>query len=523
MDTHRCVPALSVKVFPIRKGFSCFDFVEDRYGDLASLRRCFSLARSFDFQTLVIEPIPPRGMIQDENDELATLFPGYACAVLERLSFWRCDFDKASGIDSATDDDLIGYAIVKHDRIPAKAKASGHVFEAAFRKYDHSHNCVPCRRLYTVQVGNRDLSIPGRLYCQQNELNKACAQVALRSLLSAILPDGDIAYSRINELARPAGKKGWSPADGLSADQIRKVLDDLGVGYRDINYGETEKKDPAIRQSHPFQKYLYAGIESGSGALLGFSMAGPGLNEPGKHIIPFFGHTFNKDTWVPDAQQSYFDVGGGMGYLPSESWTSSFLGHDDNFGPNYCVPRLYVRPEQVDYVSELLSPGCRFSGVQAEAISIRFVYSFHPNIAKNANRWLRRLALYSHPDVQQIVLRAVSASRDQYVAHLKEIEDWDGHRENPALPGLLAHLLPPTLWVVEISIPHLFPANERKLGEVVLDATNPLDEADPLSFAPFRLARVPTQYFLVSGVNKKTPQFIKVPSSLESHVELLRL
>lgn len=523
MDAHRRIPSLSADVIPIGRGFSCFDFVEDRYGDKASIRRCFSLARSFGFRTLVIELIPSIGLIQDENDELAVLFPSYVCASLERLSFWRCAFDTVYGMDAVSADELVGYAIVKRDQISAKTIDEWHVFDAVFKKYDHSHNCVPCRRAYIVRAGNRELSIPGRLYCQQNELNKACAQVALRSLLAEILPAGDIAFRRINELARSVGRTGWLPADGLSAAQIRKVLDDLGIGYRDINYGESEKQDPNIRQTHPYQKYVYAGVESGAGALLGFSLAGPGLSAPGKHIIPFFGHTFNKDTWVPDAQQSYFDVGGGLGYLPSESWTSSFLGHDDNFGPNYCVPRLYVKPEQVDYVSELLAPGCRFSGVQAEAISIRFVYSLYPNIAKSSNRWLRRLAFSADPTVKNIVLRAVSASREQYVAHLKAIEDWDGQREIDTLPELLASILPSSLWVVEISIPHLFPANERKLGEVVLDATKPLDEADPLSFAPFRLARVPTQYLLVSGIKKKAPQFIEVPSALKSHVDLMRL
>ncbi len=83
--------------------------------------------------------------------------------------------------------------------------------------------------------------------------------------------------------------------------------------------------------------------------------------------------------------------------------------------------------------------------------------------------------------------------------------------------------LPEALWVVEVSLPHLFPANERKLGEVVLNAAYSMNAADPLSFNAFCLARLPTRYFLVSGVTKGKPQFSEVPSALKSHVPLLRV
>ena len=523
MDAHRRVAPSFIKVFPVGKGFSCFDFVDDRFDELGSLRRCFSLARSFGFRTLVVESILPDGLIREENEELTALFSDYAAGSLVRLTFWRSAFRAPNGVDASETEDLIGFAIAKCDNVPSRKLHEWHLFDAVFRKYEHEHNCLPCMRPHRIRVVERELQISGRLYCQQNDLNKSCAQVALRSLLSGRLPTGDISYRRINELARPAGRPQWVPANGLSTMQIRRVLDQLHIGHRDINYPETEKTDPEIRRTHPFQKFVYAGVESGAGALLGFSMAGPGLNVPGKHMIPFFGHTFNKDTWVPDAEQSYFDVGGGLGYIPSECWTSSFLGHDDNFGPNFCVPRLYIRPEQVDYVSELLPDSAFFSGVQAETVSIRFVYSLRPMFLKTTNRWLLRLAHYSRPDIHNVILRAVCVPKNLYVAHLKNVKDWDGHAENPKLPDLLAELLPACLWVVEVSIPHLFQANERKLGEVVLDASRPLASADPLSFDSFRLARVPTRYLLVGTVKKGTPQFIEVPSSIESHVPLLRL
>lgn len=191
------------------------------------------------------------------------------------------------------------------------------------------------------------------LYCQQNELNKACAQVALRSLLSRILPEGDIAYRQINQIAN-AVNPGFNPAKGLSVPQIREVFRVLGIGFNDIDYSA---HDEDIRKTLPYQKYAYAGLESGGGALVGFRLAGRELRAEAKHIIPIYGHTFNKDTWAPDADVAYFRIGEGVGYVPSESWTSSFLGHDDNFGPNFCIPRLYIGNDKVDYVVEIFKLG----------------------------------------------------------------------------------------------------------------------------------------------------------------------
>lgn len=53
------------------------------------------------------------------------------------------------------------------------------------------------------------------------------------------------------------------------------------------------------------------------------------------------------------------------------------------------------------------------------------------------------------------------------------------------------------VWVVEISTPQLFPGNERKLGEIVLEATLPLDLKDDSSLKNvFMFARLPGIYLL---------------------------
>ena len=534
MDAHRCVSPTSFTVYDLKNPFSCFDFVDNNFpafpskplsGGIPSARRIFSLARAFNAQTLIMENIPAKGMIATENDAIARVYSDYHTGPLHRLSFWRKGFKTIRGLDNAEDTDLIGYAILKRDILTTKAsRGEWHVFESVFPKYDHRHNCVPNPKSYRVLVGSKQFSVKGLLYCQQNNLNKACAHVALRSLLSRMVPEGDISYDRINKIVAEKNP-GFNPGNGLSPQQMRLVFEACGVPYADIDYEEEEKSNPNIRTDIPFQKYLYAGIESGCGGLLGFSMSGPQADES-KHIIPFFGHTFNKDTWAPDADVAYFNIGGGVGYMPSDSWTSSFIGHDDNFGANFCVPRLYVRPEQVQYVVELRNNSTRYGGLIAEAQALQFLYSVGANLDPK-NVWSRRLAHYSHPNVQRVILRAICVDKKVYLRHLSEISDWEGHKELRELPRTLAKFLPRKLWVVEISLPQLFPTNERKAGEIVLNVERKRDvRKDPsraIDYNLFLMARLPGEYFLLNAVNQFGPSFSVVKSKVKSHVALLRL
>ncbi|NOZ87478.1 MAG: hypothetical protein GXP49_14645 [Deltaproteobacteria bacterium] len=507
-------------VYPAAAPFSSFSFVESEFNGINSVRRCFSLARSLGMQTVTLEEIPEKGIIADENDEISRYFRDYECGGVIRLGFWTKSFRSDKRIHQLSGRDLIGYAILKRDIIESEAYDRWHVFEAVFKKYPHPHNCIPAPTVFKVTIGDKHCSVRGVLYCQQNSLNKACAHVALRSLLSRHLPEGDITYRKINDLAGIHPGNGRKPGDGLNVVEIRKVLEGLGIGFRDIDY----TLDGSLRETHPYQKFLYAGIESGAGSLLGFHFSGPVVSsrEPPRHIIPFFGHTFNKDTWVPDAELSYFNVGGGVGYVPSENWTSSFIGHDDNFGSNYCVPRLYVSQEQADYVVELLNKDVQYSGVQAEAVTLNFIYSLQPFLAKSSrkNNWNKRLVAFIK--TKKIVLRAIFIPKSTYLKQLKSKADWDGKREDKDIVGLLENLLPDNMWVVEISLPQLFPANERKIGEVLLNPYVPVDAEPDVDFKLFLMARLPGQYFFLNSLRTTTPDFLRISSTIQSHMPLIR-
>ncbi|MCC5848005.1 MAG: hypothetical protein JJU29_07915 [Verrucomicrobia bacterium] len=460
------------------------------------------------------ESIPATGLIEEENEDFLKLSHDYEMPLLTRLSFWGKEFQKQDEVKSLDSRDLVGYAIIKYDWSPGLKIDQHHVFEAVFRKYYHPHNCVPLPKTYRLNVLGRSFLIEGVLYAQQNGATKACAQVALRSLLSRHLKVPDVSYRHLNALAEKASPREFHPANGLSTHQIRFIFDELGVSYRDINY----KESPKLREEIPYQKYLYAGIESGAGALLGFQLNSVHGPRDEYHIIPFYGHTFNKDTWAPDADIAYFNIGGSLGYIPSISWTSSFLGHDDNFGPNFCINRLYVQPKQVAYAVELLHEGYLSGGSEAEAVSIRFLMAIRKYLDAAPNIWAQRLNLKLHHEPPQVVLRSLAIPKERYIKHLREARDWESNQEDATLCNILAEMLPPSLWIVEVSIPHLFPANERKLGEIILNGEKKLS-AD--SFEAFMLARMPGFYYFKTNETVHHQRFLEVASKLKSHIDLI--
>ena len=111
---------------------------------------------------------------------------------------------------------------------------------------------------------------------------------------------GTVQTPAFMNVATAAAIKGGISAFDLKAD---------GVDYlRDGAHEESFMRD------FPYRKFLYSGVESGVGGLLGFNCGGDS-----RHIIPVFGHTFNKDTWASDAESAYFQVGSGLCYMPSRS------------------------------------------------------------------------------------------------------------------------------------------------------------------------------------------------------------
>lgn len=528
MQEHRLQPCIGdplILDFSKDGGFSSFDYLRTRLCPYSpSIHRCFSIARSMNCKTLVEERIKAIGLLAIENEDISAI-GGWTGEEIFRLSFWSSTFVRGDEVAGQSAANLIGYAIIKNDGKTGQVDAKWYVFEAVFIKYGHENNCVPWTSRYAVTVADTTFDICGVLYCQQNGCNKACAQVALRSLLSRVLHERDVAYRVINEIAGIT--PGGTPGDGLTLSQIIRVLDSFKLAYSGMVYKREIPLEERIKR--PYQDYLYDGVESGIGSLLVFNLGNRYHRDERAHVVPIFGHTFNKDTWVTDADVGYFKIDSKVEYLNSSNWTSSFICHDDNFGPNFCMPRYYVEPEQVLAAINVKQVGFFLDVKVAESVALHVLGNILPLMNKSI-RW-KRVVLRCNKEsgkwevTRNLVLRSVFMSAQEYINYVKGYRDWRGNVENTSIVSFLSTLdVPNYVLVVEYSLLQLFPANKRKLGEVVFDASCQKNNFSNVESAML-IARMPGNYAISQRcLQVRTGNLTDVvlcPSALGDHVELI--
>jgi hypothetical protein len=252
----RLAPPTCVEVFPSVRPFSNFDFVDDHFEGSFPIRRLFSQARSRGCQTVVVEHVPAAGAVADENAEIAVQFPDYTMRDLRRISFWSSAFTDKSEIAKRQAADCIGFAILKHDLCVSRNVDDWQVFESVIVRYGHEHNYVPTAQSFKVSVHGSLFQVSGVLYCQQNGLNKACAQVALRSVCATYLKNPDLSFRQINDLAFHTGEP-RTPWKGLDSIQIQRVLEGLGIPHFAIYYPARPAPEK-WRAKLPYQKIVYA-------------------------------------------------------------------------------------------------------------------------------------------------------------------------------------------------------------------------------------------------------------------------
>ena len=259
--------------------------------------------------------------------------------------------------------------------------------------------------------------------------------------------------------------------------------------------------------------------------------------EPGsRHIIPVFGHTFNRDLWVSNAEQSYFKIGEDTRFLPSDSWLSTFIVHDDNWGSNFCCPKHFLRPasstastvkpkveranaaEWLAHVIATLPVAIKMSPLHAEAIGLDFLSTLLSSLPGTDNIWATRLDAYFKAGL--VVYRTVSVTGGDYADHLEDLQGWTQHSrvESDLVRGIRSLLENKRYWMVEMSLPELFSANLRKIGEVLLNAERaPKSRRD---FDTFTLARLPGYFAVIENPDPAKPKFEFIPTGINSHVAL---
>lgn len=291
---------------------------------------------------------------------------------------------------------------------------------------------------------------------------------------------------------------------------MEAILSSLGIPFEKIVHEPQQQLDLPTE----FQRDLYGLIESGYPALVGFELhdPSPGPQGPSRHIIPVIGHTFNEDTWVPTAQRDYF--GAKLSYFPSESWLSSYVIHDDNYGPYYCLPRHFLKKDNFRIIYGLKRYATPFSAIEAEAVGLAFIGAIVKRMPRTGQDWYDRFAIYHNCGL--LILRTVLARKTDYIAHVQALRCRQGVALEPAHLQKLENHLPEYFWVVEASAPELFSGSRRKFGEILVSAQTQLPK--PLDLTLLLGARLPGIIIL--------RQQGTVPidtTQLQSHTDLLSL
>ena len=116
---------------------------------------------------------------------------------------------------------------------------------------------------------------------------------------------------------------------------------------------------------------------------------------------------------------------------------------------------------------------------------------------------------------KDIICRTIHTRRNKYIKHLKTISDWDGKKASESLIKSCEETLPETFWMVEFSLPELYPANRHKLGEILLRDDKEISPKQDYSL--FLYARIPR---IVISLNLDTLEFNRLHSDIAGHVEL---
>jgi hypothetical protein len=476
---------------------------------------------------MVVEQLGNPKDLLEENEDLQKHSPDFAKSTAYRLSFFKRKFANRRGLNSTKDAEFIGYAIVKEDYAPSFGEIR-RIYESVIHPSRHDNNFVRGSQVWSCQAGSKQFKIAGYLYAQQNGLTNVCAHAALRTVAARFR---DMSYREMNQLLGIDHIK-VKIGDGLPVQQMVQVLEKAGAQCFQADYSKPSPNPP------PFQKYIYGSIESGYPAIVVFGTAD---QNDTLHAVPVFGHTFNQDTWVPSADVSYFKVGQGTIYIPSESWLSMFMAHDDNWGSNYCIPRHYLRPKQqpapgqpapgqpapkpektvsecIAHVIGTMPKEVKVNPVYAEVIGADYLFTILPQLPAKKNLWAQRLSKYA--GARLMVLRPYLLNSTEYTAHLAKVRDWDGEPLRADLiSALRANLLKEHLWMIELSVPELFSANLRKVGEVLVRAE--VLPAVKRDLGSFILARLPGYFALLAGGSPSNPQYQFIPSGAEGHVELI--
>lgn len=487
------------------------------YPTNVAFHRLCTLARKMGAQTVVVSCALHRTIVREDIDDLDAANNGGGAAEAIDISFFSELIEDESRLPKADPGSLIGRStLINYKKAGSIDFDLTYVFEAIFRVprllgdgSELLNNYIHTRRRFDVEVCKQTFSLNAVYYCQQNSVTGVCAHACLRMALNSVDPSLPVITTRyINQ------KLGLvPPAGGLNLLQIEQILG--GLGFKPFFFAfNPQKPDPT------YMRTLYSVVESGCPALLVFSTA----NQGEAHIVPVFGHTLNSDEWHPFAHSTASYSGPASApYYSSSAWADHFLAHDDNFGPYYCLSNMAFtdigRSPQTPWAMTPLSviglfpDAVQCSPLEVEGVATAWLNAAIPHLkTEGRGRWWDYMNERSWP----YVLRTFLIERALYEAHLQSIEGHDGSRLRPEEIAPFIAGLPDRFWISEFTMPALYAGNKSKLGEILFDASKPVDPAH--LFEAVLAMRAPSLLIKHLGGNNVAQS----SASLESHSQLFR-
>jgi hypothetical protein len=421
---------------------------------------------------------------QEYADQLSSKIGEATTCIFYRLSLFVHRGAVPAEIGALAEDSLLGTAVVT--RIGCSLGAPYVLDECIVKHPPLLNNYVHVQRNHTRSILGRDFTIQGTYFCQQDSLLGVCAHAAARMYLLNH-PDGPVdppPYYHINDhilRLTPERIKSFGVEGGLSADEITSILAHYGLRAWCHDYGEEADRDCAWD--------VYSGVEQSRPALLVFRTINPDV----QHVVVTVGHTLNTDLWLPQARPHYFlRESQGLHHYDSTMWVQDFIVQDDNFGMLLCLPcaalssgldTSVIRDPNEDAAPRqgfgtfcIIDKAGNVDGAKAEVLALDILYHLMREMSDvdlSDNIWLGRLRDVAKNSKMGPVARHFLANKSDYVVHLKAVHDRAGIRLEEEFAALAEQKLPDRFWLTELTLPHLFTANRRKLGDVVCSCEDP--------------------------------------------------
>lgn len=511
-----------------------------------TIHRVCNLMRKMGAESLLVETVTqdysitewPRIQVELEqvSKRLGRTFESLDYTV-HKLTFFCEEVRSQDQLASLNENAFLGYVIIVNLKVNSSFWCS-YVFESILRekgrpqKRDATilwepllNHFLHVKRAFSASAIDREYSLHGSYFCQQNGITTVCAHACGSMVLTNALGGNVVPCEVFNErlnVDQQSRQLYVNPKLGDNSRATHKGLDllELDAVFRQFKFNSYREEFNSSNRN--FREFLYGFIESGYPALLVFNTSERHSkkhrhhHDASQHVVPVFGHTLNSDSWFPLAFAGYSpkraqpgsnslpDISlGERSYLSTVDWVDDFIIHDDNYGMQLAFPAHAFRPEGRP------DPGLEFSPIAALGIYPNDIDIKAPahSVERIACQHVRRacLALYEtrsaffNPDFSSphyyfvhflrcilsesnvaeqsmAVFRTLLVKRQDYIAHLRQADNLGRTYTESEISGIESAIGNRThVWLVEVTEPDLYVGNKSKLIDVIFDPNVSLD------------------------------------------------